>query len=80
MTRLQRNANIGAVIVETGDESTNVLWLSIPSLGEACHHNHHAFPRAAVQGLPWWEIDISGMVIRAMTRVGFGLERGADNA
>ncbi|MEA2318760.1 MAG: hypothetical protein QOD44_2949, partial [Solirubrobacteraceae bacterium] len=27
------------------DHSTNVLWLAIPSLGEAWHHNHHAFPR-----------------------------------
>jgi stearoyl-CoA desaturase (delta-9 desaturase) len=51
---------------ETDDRSTNVFWLALPSLGEAWHHNHHAFPRAAVQGLKWWEIDISGLVIRAM--------------
>jgi stearoyl-CoA desaturase (delta-9 desaturase) len=39
---------------ETDDRSTNVFWLALPSLGEAWHHNHHAFPRAAVQGLKWW--------------------------
>ena len=27
--------------------STNVWWLSLASLGEAWHHNHHAFPRSA---------------------------------
>ena len=41
----------------------------LPSLGEAWHHNHHAFPRAAVQGLRWCEIDMSGLVIRAMKRL-----------
>jgi stearoyl-CoA desaturase (Delta-9 desaturase) len=55
---------------ETDDESTNVFWLALPSLGESWHHNHHAFPRAAVQGLRWWEVDVSGLVIRAMKRLG----------
>jgi stearoyl-CoA desaturase (delta-9 desaturase) len=55
---------------ETDDLSTNVSWLAIPSLGEAWHHNHHAFPRAAVQGMRWWEVDISGITIRAMERLG----------
>jgi stearoyl-CoA desaturase (delta-9 desaturase) len=55
---------------ETDDESTNVLWLALPSLGESWHHNHHAFPRSAVHGLRWWEIDVSGWVIRAMQRLG----------
>lgn len=54
---------------ETDDMSTNVAWLALPSLGEAWHHNHHAFPRAAVQGLRWWEIDISGLIIRAMQKL-----------
>ena len=55
---------------ETGDESTNVFWLAIPSLGESWHHNHHAFPRSAVHGLRWWEVDVTGLVIRAMRRLG----------
>jgi stearoyl-CoA desaturase (delta-9 desaturase) len=52
------------------DLSTNVAWLAVPSLGESWHHNHHAFPRSASHGLRWWEIDISGAVIRAMQRLG----------
>jgi len=55
---------------ETEDRSTNVFWLALPSLGEAWHHNHHAFPRAAQQGLRWWEVDVSALVIRAMRQVG----------
>jgi stearoyl-CoA desaturase (delta-9 desaturase) len=52
------------------DHSTNVAWLAVPSLGEAWHHNHHAFPRSADHGLRRREIDISGLVIRGMKRVG----------
>jgi stearoyl-CoA desaturase (delta-9 desaturase) len=55
---------------EVEDQSRNVFWLAPFSLGEAWHHNHHAFPRAAVQGLKWWEIDISGLVIGGLQRVG----------
>jgi stearoyl-CoA desaturase (delta-9 desaturase) len=52
------------------DQSTNVAWLSVLSLGESWHHNHHAFPRSAYHGLRWWEIDLSGLIITGMQRVG----------
>jgi stearoyl-CoA desaturase (delta-9 desaturase) len=52
------------------DHSTNVFWLALPSLGEAWHHNHHAFPRSAAHGLRWWELDPSAAVIRTMERLG----------
>jgi stearoyl-CoA desaturase (delta-9 desaturase) len=51
------------------DHSTNVFWLALPSFGESWHHNHHAFPRSAVHGLKWWEVDPSAVVIRAMKRL-----------
>ena len=54
----------------TDDQSTNVFWLALPSFGESWHHNHHAFPRSALHGLRWWEVDPGGWVIRAMTRLG----------
>jgi stearoyl-CoA desaturase (Delta-9 desaturase) len=54
----------------TDDRSTNVPWLAPVSLGEAWHHNHHAFPRSASHGLRWWELDISALTIRAMRRAG----------
>jgi stearoyl-CoA desaturase (delta-9 desaturase) len=52
------------------DQSTNVGWLAPFSLGESWHHNHHAFPRSAFHGLRWWELDVSGLIIVAMERVG----------
>lgn len=52
------------------DESTNVWWLAIPSLGEAWHHNHHAFPRSAAHGLRRREVDISAWLVRGMEKVG----------
>jgi stearoyl-CoA desaturase (delta-9 desaturase) len=54
---------------DVDDHSTNVLWLALPSMGESWHHNHHAFPRSARHGLRWWEIDLTGLVIRAMRRL-----------
>jgi stearoyl-CoA desaturase (delta-9 desaturase) len=55
---------------ELDDHSTNVAWLALPSLGEAWHHNHHAFSRSAFHGLRPWErmLDPSGLVIRLMQR------------
>jgi stearoyl-CoA desaturase (delta-9 desaturase) len=52
------------------DHSTNVGWLAVLSLGESWHHNHHAFPRSAYHGLRWWEIDVSGLIIASMARLG----------
>jgi stearoyl-CoA desaturase (delta-9 desaturase) len=55
---------------DTDDESTNVFWLALPSLGESWHHNHHAFPRSAVHGLRKREIDPSALIIGTMEKLG----------
>jgi stearoyl-CoA desaturase (Delta-9 desaturase) len=55
---------------DVDDQSTNVGWLAVLSLGESWHHNHHAFPRSAYHGLRWWEVDLSGLIISAMEHVG----------
>ena len=55
---------------DTGDESRNLAWLSLLSFGEAWHNNHHAFPTSAAHGLRWWELDLSGLIIRGLERVG----------
>jgi len=52
------------------DHSTNVAWLALPTLGEAWHHNHHAFPRSAFHGLRWYELDPSGWLILLFARLG----------
>jgi stearoyl-CoA desaturase (Delta-9 desaturase) len=52
------------------DQSANNFWMALLSFGEGWHNNHHAFPTSAWHGLKWWEIDISGIVIRALEKVG----------
>jgi stearoyl-CoA desaturase (delta-9 desaturase) len=54
----------------TGDESRNLLWLAVPSFGEAWHNNHHAFPTSAAHGLRRWELDPSAAVISGLERTG----------
>jgi len=56
----------------TDDRSTNVIWLAWLSMGEAWHHNHHAFPRSAQHGLSRVEkaMDPSAWVINGLERLG----------
>jgi len=54
------------------DESRNVFWLAPLSMGEAWHHNHHAFPTSAFHGLRPWErlADPTGLLIALLERLG----------
>jgi stearoyl-CoA desaturase (Delta-9 desaturase) len=54
----------------TGDQSRNLAWLSVASLGEAWHNNHHAFPTSAFHGLHRFELDPSALVITLLERAG----------
>ena len=55
---------------DTSEQSTNNLWLAIPSFGEAWHNNHHAFPNSGKFGLQWWEIDLGYWIIRTLEFAG----------
>jgi len=57
---------------QVDDESRNVFWLAPLSMGEAWHHNHHAFPTSAFHGLRFWErlSDPTGLVISLLERLG----------
>jgi stearoyl-CoA desaturase (delta-9 desaturase) len=54
------------------DESRNVFWLAPLSMGEAWHHNHHAFPTSAFHGLSRWErvADPTGLLISLLEKLG----------
>jgi stearoyl-CoA desaturase (delta-9 desaturase) len=54
------------------DESRNVFWLAPFSMGEAWHHNHHAFPTSAFHGLTWSErlADPTGLLISLLEKLG----------
>jgi len=56
--------------LRANDQSTNNIWLAIPTLGQSWHNNHHAFPSSAVMSVRWWEVDIGAWLIRALEKVG----------
>lgn len=55
---------------DTDDESRNLHWLALPTLGEAWHNNHHAFPTSARHGLRWWQLDPSAWFISLLQHLG----------
>ncbi len=54
----------------TKDRSRNEWVVGLLALGEGWHNNHHAFPRSALHGLRWWQLDLSGLAIRGAARLG----------
>jgi len=54
----------------THDESRNSFWLALLTMGEGWHNNHHRYPVSARQGLYWWEIDVTYLVLRLLQKVG----------
>jgi stearoyl-CoA desaturase (delta-9 desaturase) len=60
----------GSQRFQTDDQSRNLFWLALPTLGEAWHNNHHAFPTSARHGLRWWQLDPSAWLIGVLERTG----------
>lgn len=54
----------------TDDDSGNIWWLALPTMGEAWHNNHHHVPGSVRQGLLWWQIDLSYLVLRVLAVFG----------
>jgi stearoyl-CoA desaturase (delta-9 desaturase) len=54
---------------DTDDQSRNLALIAIPTLGEAFHNSHHAFPTSATHGLGRWQVDISALVIDGLEKV-----------
>jgi stearoyl-CoA desaturase (Delta-9 desaturase) len=55
---------IGKRRFHTDDESRNSFIISLLTLGEGWHNNHHRYPGSEKQGFYWWEIDISHYILR----------------
>ena len=53
------------------DESRNVAWLALPSLGESWHNFHHAEPTSARHGVLPHQVDASAAVIRFAEKRGW---------
>jgi stearoyl-CoA desaturase (delta-9 desaturase) len=52
------------------DHSRNNGFVALIMLGGGWHNNHHRFPRSARQGLTWWQIDPTYLVLVALRRLG----------
>jgi stearoyl-CoA desaturase (delta-9 desaturase) len=55
---------------ELNDGTTNELVTTILTFGEGLHNNHHRFPRDAYISHAWYEIDINGLIIRGLGKLG----------
>ncbi|MES2923246.1 MAG: acyl-CoA desaturase [Verrucomicrobiota bacterium] len=44
---------------ETDDDSRNSWLLTLITLGEGWHNNHHRYPHSVRQGFRWWEMDLT---------------------
>lgn len=55
---------------ETEDSSKNSFILSIITLGEGWHNNHHRYPTSERQGFFWWELDVTHYILKALSAVG----------
>ncbi|KFK42957.1 hypothetical protein AALP_AA1G061000 [Arabis alpina] len=64
----------GSQVWKTNDTSRNIWWLSIYTLGESWHNNHHAFESSAKHGLEWWQIDLAWYFIRLFEALGLATE------
>ena len=53
---------------ETADHSRNLALIAIPTLGEASHNSHHAFPTSSTHGLRWYQVDVSALVIDGLEK------------
>ena len=50
----------------TPDDSRNNAIVSLLTLGDGWHHNHHQFPYSARHGIRWWELDINYAILRVL--------------
>ena len=60
----------GSRSYETKDSSRNSFLLSLITLGEGWHNNHHYYPGSVRQGFRWWQIDVSYYLLRVLALMG----------
>ncbi len=60
---------VGRTPFRSKDQSRNVWWLALPSMGESWHNFHHCEPTSARHGVGRFEIDTSAGVISVLERL-----------
>lgn len=58
---------IGRRRFDTGDGSRNSFLVTLITLGEGWHNNHHFAPQSERQGFYWWEIDIPHYILKGLS-------------
>jgi stearoyl-CoA desaturase (delta-9 desaturase) len=61
---------IGKKRFDNDDESRNSFWVALLTFGEGWHNNHHRWPLSARQGMYWWEVDLSYLLLLCLEKVG----------
>lgn len=54
---------------DTTDTSRNNFFLSLITMGEGWHNNHHYYPGTARQGFRWWEFDPTYYILKLMEKM-----------
>jgi stearoyl-CoA desaturase (delta-9 desaturase) len=55
---------------DTPDQSRNNALLAVLTMGEGWHNNHHFSPGSCRQGYRWWEVDLTYLILRALSWTG----------
>ena len=55
---------------ETDDDSRNSWLLTLITLGEGWHNNHHRYPHSVRQGFRWWELDLTYYTLKMLSWTG----------
>ena len=58
------------LVTTSGVQAHDVPWAAVPTMGEAWHNNHHAFPGSAKLGLYPGQADWGFLFIRLLERLG----------
>jgi stearoyl-CoA desaturase (delta-9 desaturase) len=61
---------VGKKRFNNSDESRNSFWVALLTFGEGWHNNHHRWPLSARQGMYWWELDLSYLMLRGLEKIG----------
>ncbi len=64
------HSRLGTRRYATPENSKNIWWLALWTMGEAWHNNHHYFPTSARQGFYWWEFDATYLLLRVLSVFG----------
>jgi stearoyl-CoA desaturase (delta-9 desaturase) len=61
---------VGTRRFDTEDDSRNSLALSLLTLGEGWHNNHHRYPTSSRHGLASWELDVTYLGLVMLRGIG----------